>query len=194
MGTGARKYAFFGGGGADEAAFYQQAFDLGVNAQDLLNLAMVSLVRTIKNDGNLSLVGASGAPWTDVDTSGTAAARNLDIVIPNVEAGDFVEVNLDCFVASAGGSCALDMRTIVAGAAVNHFGSSNVGIGWSGWLLSNNVPVTVGSRALYQLQAGDIEDGSVRCRLAFSLAATFTRTISATGGLALRLAGRGPFR
>jgi hypothetical protein len=149
-------------------------------------------VRTVKSDANL-VMAANTPNWTDLDPGGTAAARPLDVVIPDVEAGQWVEFTPSAYVATATGATSLlDVFTIVGGAPVHQFGSTEVGI--SAWFISAGVPVNLGTRVSYQVQADDIEDGSVRLRLRFkNLHASTTRNLGAGSGNRVVLEGRGPF-
>lgn len=151
-------------------------------------------IQVRKTDANILLAAVSGT-WTDVDTTGTAAARTYDLVIPDVTEGQWVRVDLAGFSgASSNGGTALDAVTIVAGAKVNHL-SGNTTIGMPQWFLVNAVNVWLAGGCSYQVQAGDIDGGSVRIRLQHkNPSGSATRAISASAASGpLILEGRGPF-
>lgn len=143
-----------------------------------------------KTDANLALPVVQGV-WTDVDPLGTANARPLDVVIPNVEAGQWVSLTPTIHPSNVAQSFQVDAWTIVAGAAVHQMGFGNSGV--SAWLLpaSSIVPITASRH--YQLQPDDIENGAVRLRLKARNTGTTARNIVATVGFEFRLEGRGPF-
>lgn len=121
--------------------------------------------------------------WTDVmAATGSAAARDRDIIIPNVVAGQWVRVEPRFVVAATGAtSIFFDIFTIVAGNPVNQFGSPQVGV--YSWFANTSTLTQIGGGASYQLVAGDIEDiagvPSVRLRLKFKTAAAVNRAILA---------------
>lgn len=148
-------------------------------------------VRVVKSDANLTLVANTQA-WADVDTGGTAAARPLDVVISGVTAGQWVDLEVNAHLASAAAVCLLDVFTVVSGSPVNQFGSTEIGV--SGWVVNASIGVDLVGRMSYQLQAGDIEGGSVRLRLRYkNVHATVARVLDGTGGNRIVLEGRGPF-
>ncbi len=141
-------------------------------------------------------VGVTANAWHDTDPGGSAAARPLDIVIPDVRAGQWICVSPE-FMSGAGVATQvyMDMWTIVAAAPVNQFGAvvvSNVG-GIAPWTLITSVRSQAQAPCYYQVQQADIEDGSVRCRLRDFNTTTTARTISGAGGVRAALYGLGPF-
>jgi hypothetical protein len=141
-----------------------------------------------KGDASISVVNTSAA-WVDSDPGGNAAARPLDLVVPNVRAGDWIEVEPLLLADNTAGFVRLRFATIVAGALVNTVPSGEAPPGcWA--LLSSVYDKAVGALS-YQLQAGDIENGSVRLRLQH--VSTNTRTLFASTPYTLRLEARGPF-
>lgn len=145
-----------------------------------------------KADGDISLTVNNA--WHDVDAGGSASARPLDVVIPNVFAGQWVEFNLNCsLVTASSGLCYFDAVTIVAGAKVNHFSVGGSGqVGPVGWQCIANAEHKLTGYINRQLAAGDIENGSVRIRLQCKTF-TATSTLRAQAGLPFQAWGRGPF-
>lgn len=145
-----------------------------------------------KADGDISLTVNNA--WHDVDSSGSASARSLDIVIPNVFAGQWVEgyLNSSALTASSG-LCYFDFVTIVAGVKVNHFSVQGSGqFGPVGWQCIANSEHKLTGNINRQLVAGDIENGAVRIRLQCRTF-TATSTLRAQAGLPFQAWGRGPF-
>jgi hypothetical protein len=147
-------------------------------------------IQVTKADANLVL-GIVANTWHDADANGSAAARPLDIVIPNVTAGKWVEVKANLYSPSSAAAVYLDIWTVVAGSPVNQFGSSTTGT--VGWLLPASTAWQASNTARYQVQAGDIENGSVRLRLRDRNTSTTARSIGASGGIVFEMAGVGPF-
>lgn len=147
-------------------------------------------VRVSKTDANLAC-GVVANTWHDLDPGGSASARPLDIVIPGVSAGDWVEVSANLYSPNAATAVYLDIFTVVAGAVVNQFGSATTGI--VGWLLPSGLAWQASNSGRYQVQSGDIEGGSVRLRIRDRNTSTTARSIGASGGIEFRMDGRGPF-
>lgn len=152
-------------------------------------------VRVTRTAGALSL-GVSANAWHDLDTTGSAAARNLDVVIPGVVAGDWICIDPDFSSNSSAAAGYFDMHTVVAGAYVHRFGGdhspTSVG-GTAGWSFGSSTSSATQASSWYQVQADDIENGAVRCRLRDCNATTTARTVNAIAALPLTLVGRGPF-
>lgn len=146
-----------------------------------------------KQDANLTL--AVGAAYVDIDTSGTAASRTLDVVIPGVSAGQWISINPNILVTSSTIACYLDAFTIVAGAPVHKFGdpTSLTGPAPSSWTCNANLIGIISNPVFYQVVAGDIEGGSVRVRFRSLQTSGAARVVFSGGGGLLILEGRGPF-
>lgn len=143
-----------------------------------------------KSDANLALSQTQNT-WADVDPGGSAAARPLDLVIPGVKAGQWVEVEPNFYSGSTSAGIYLDVFAIVGGVPVSQFGLANEGV--SGWtLLISTARFITGSRSK-KLVSGDIENDSVRLRLRSRNATTISRAIAASAGNSFVLEGRGPF-
>lgn len=153
-------------------------------------VAAAAPVRVTKADANLVL-GIVANTWHDVDANGSAAARPLDVVIPNVEAGQWVEVAANLYSPNAATAVYLDVFTVVAGAPVHQFGSATTGT--VGWLLPSGLAWQASNSARYQVQADDIENGSVRLRLRDRNTTTTARSIGSNSGIEFEMAGTGPF-
>lgn len=151
---------------------------------------------TVQRTAGALAFGIQANTWHDVDTTGTAAARDLDVVIPGVEAGQSIMVFPDMISPNTAAGVYLDMHTIVAGVAVHRFSGdrspTSVG-GAASWLCPINYYGIIGAPLSYVVQESDIQDGAVRCRLRDCNATTTARSVSATAALPLRLVGRGPF-
>lgn len=146
-------------------------------------------VRVMKSDVNVTCNG-TGA-FADADSDGSAGARPLDIVIPNVEAGQWVRLEPNFQVSSAASPALFDFATIVAGATVNRVSGAAFGV--IGWQAPANIVSMVTGGLSYQVVAGDIENGSVRFRLQQFIANGQNRVIGANGGVVAFLEGWGPF-
>lgn len=152
----------------------------------------------VKRQGNMAALNLSVVVgvWADVEADGTAAARPMDVVIPNVVAGQWIEVSSSLWVAATTGVTYLDLWTIVDGVPVNKFGG-NYGEGVeraTGWILTANAEkVDLGNARPYQVQAADIQDGSVRVRMRSNCAiAGAGKAIQRASGSEFTLVGRGP--
>lgn len=143
-----------------------------------------------KNDASLALPTVQGV-WTDLDPGGTAAARPLDVVIPNVAAGQWISLYASMHPSNVAQSVQMDVFTVVAGSPVHQFGQS-VG-GTSTWLLPASTTAAVSGTRSYQLQSDDIENGSVRLRMRARNTGTTARNVLAVSGFEFRMEGRGPF-
>lgn len=148
-----------------------------------------------KTDGDVTCNVAS---WTDAITAGTAAARPMDLIVPNVTAGQWIYIEPNYVVSSAGAAGLYsDIFTVVAGAVVNQLGTTQVGI--YGWFANTSLWTQVTGGVWYQVAAGDIESisgsPSVRFRLRLKATTTVTKTIFAGGvipGTKLILSALGP--
>lgn len=153
-------------------------------------LARPPAVRPIivrRTSGDITL--AISAVFADSDTTGTASARTLDLVFPNVTAGDVISVAPNLYMPSAVNATIHTFATIVAGAVVNRAGGA---FGVPTWgAPANGVGKIIGEYS-YVVQAGDIEAGSVRVRMQHILASA-TRTVKADTNTEWYVEGRGPF-
>lgn len=150
-------------------------------------------IKVISEGAELNLGQVANA-WHDVDPAGSAAARPTDVVIPNVVAGQWVAITLDAASFSATPFVRMDCWTIVGGVKVNQFGAAvNGNTGIVGWCFAASAFTKSTGTIHYQVQAGDIENGSVRIRLCDYTNSTTLRQITASNGFRMSLAGTGPF-
>lgn len=138
----------------------------------------------------------TGAAWADLDAvsaaPGTAAARPMDLVIPNVAAGDWVTVSATGIYNNGGGSGLFTLFTVVAGTPVRAFGDPAAGV--AAWAMLSSLYSTIAGSVSLQLQADDIEGGAVRIRPRYYKNTANTKTLfGSTIGYRLRLEGTGPF-
>lgn len=141
-------------------------------------------------------VGTVANTWHDPDQSGSAAARDLDMVVPGVAIGDWVRVDLDLSSASTAAAVYIDVHTIVAGAAVHRFGGdhSPTSVGGSGsTLMLTNVAASLAGSLWYQIVSGDVESGSVRLRVRDCNATTTARSLNGIAAVPYRTVATGPF-
>lgn len=136
-------------------------------------------VGVAKSDANISLT--TSGDYVDTDPSGTSAARNLDVVIPNVATGQQVSMAGSFRMAAGSGFGFFRFATIVGGSIINTFAVP-------GWSFNTIEKFATGEAAPYTLASGDIEGGSVRLRL--QSITTAARTISASSGYVFNLWGR----
>lgn len=159
--------------------------------------ASLAPFRVNKADAGITLTGA--AAWVDVDPAGTSAARPLDLVIEDVEIGDWVEAYIDAHSVSDPDPFYLDFFPIVNGVpSGNHFWtgmSANANSGPQGWWLAASAAVTMSHAFRYQVRAGDIDaQGNLRLRLRHWGANAVTRILGVTfSGFSTVLEARGPF-
>lgn len=143
-----------------------------------------------KTDADLPLVNTSGT-WTDLDPNGTASSRPLDVVIPNVTAGQWVRLEMLGLYSNTAAIAKLDAATIVDGAAVNRI-SGDTTNGVLTWIGLGSTFSKIAGGISYQVQAGDLDDGAVRLRIQYI--SNGAKTIyAATAGYTLRIEGSGPF-
>lgn len=147
-------------------------------------------VRVTKTDANLAF-GTVANTWHDTDPNGSASARPLDIVIPNVMAGQWVEVAMNYYSPSAATAVYLDFFTVVAGSPVHQFGSATTGV--VGLLIPASLAWQQSASLRYQVASDDIENGAVRLRLRDRNTSTTARSIGSSSGIELVMDGRGPF-
>lgn len=158
-------------------------------------IAGSSPLQVFRSTGNIALTTVAST-WTDTDPDGTANARPLDLVISDVRAGDWVTVQPSYYSPSTATNISQDIAVMVAGAVVHTFGGQMAGGtgGITGWFVTTGVIGQGGPAISYQVQADDIEGGSIRLRHRHLNSSTTARTISAAGNNRFVLEGRGPFR
>lgn len=127
-----------------------------------------------RTSGNLA---PNSTSWADLDTSGSAAARDLDVIIP-ASAGDVIYVAPNFVVGTDAVDLYLDVATIVSSAVVNTFSGQAGGIG--GWFCGSGLIVGITGPAGYVVQAGDISGGNVRCRMRYKTGAANAKTVYAS--------------
>lgn len=156
--------------------------------------SVLTPVRVTKTDADLTST-TTGA-WTDLDTGGSAAARPLDVVIPNVITGSWVSAKIDAFSAANAQGFSLDVWNIVAGSPVRRWngGLASNFSAW-GWMVLGDADfgTAISAEHFYQLQADDIENGSVRLRVRYFRGAGSARALSSSSGGQFVFEGRGPF-
>lgn len=145
-----------------------------------------------QSTADFTITSAGGAAWVDLDTAGSAAARPMDIVIPNAAAGKWVRVEASGLWSNEATAPALDLFTVVAGAPVTQLGDATRG--QTNWVALASTYSHIQGSVSYQIVAGDIENGSVRLRPRYRLASGVNKTLfGSTIGYRFRLVGTGPF-
>lgn len=140
--------------------------------------------------------GVVAGTWHDLDTAGSAAAKPFDVVIPNVQAGQWICITPGLSSNSSSAAfVGLDCWSIVGGVAINKMGPATVSVngGVPAWKLITSTLSIVCAPTWYQVQAGDIESGSIRMRLRDFNSGTTARSLVAGSGYDLTLTGTGPF-
>lgn len=147
-------------------------------------------VQTIRTSSNIVL--AIAAAFTDLDPTGTAAARDLDVVLPNMKVGDGFDFRPYLALQGSAGSFFANLAVIKAGVVQRSlFGSSFGNQFWSGATTSGLY--VRDSTHKQQVLAGDLEaDGSLRLRMQY-IKSSATSTIAITSDFPLVMEGRGPF-
>lgn len=128
--------------------------------------------------GNITL---NSTTWADVPVSGA-----LDITIA-AEEGDWIEAGISGLLNAVTVQVFMDVATIVSGSPVNYFGGTGAStdrgiVGWWGVASQNS---QLSGHVPYQVQAGDIEAGSVRLRLQYRTATSNNRLLLATSDISL---------
>lgn len=133
--------------------------------------------------------GASSAPKRatrntgDVAVSSTsyvAVSTALDLTVPDVSAGDVLEIGAVGSWSNNASTGRMDVVTRVAAADVNYVsGLGSAGIGVIPWTGNASVYGPVGVPTHYVVQAGDIEAGSVTLRLVAKVASG-SKTLNAS--------------
>lgn len=143
--------------------------------------------------GNITL--AVSAAWKDVEDNtgggGSASARGLDVVLPDMVIGDAFVVRPVMNVGSSTGGFLMNATIYVAGVVVRRLFDAT--FGYVPWSLGANVSRDLVDWSPRQVvQAGDLEaDGSLRVRFQYILA-TAARTLGATNSVPAWSEGRGP--
>ncbi len=150
------------------------------------SVGSVAPIVTRRTSGDITVASTSAA-WVDLDPSGGAAARNLDIVIPGVTAGQQVELGINCFANNGAGIVFLTYFSIVGALPVNDISGSTSGVG--GWVLAPSFWAKASGMVPYTIQAGDIEDGNARFRARYNSGGA---KIIYASGYPLICEGRGP--
>lgn len=176
----------------DEVADFPQLGDgAGTNATTIPGdppTAHVNInppIATSRTSGAVSVVNSSFAA-ADWDPAGNAAARPTDLVIPDVVAGDWVDLQM-----------VMGVQNSTAALIWFSFGSYVGGVlqravGLPTWNALSGVPVVLTGLFSVQLQAGDIEDGSVRWRPIY--VGFGTRVTSGDSQSPAHFFARGPYR
>ena len=147
-----------------------------------------SPLQVLRTSGNIT-AGVAGA-WTDLDDGGTAAARPLDVVLPNMAIGDPFDYRPIFSAATVTGAWLGTLAVIVGGAVQRNIFDATFGfLPWS-------IPSAQGKDIIaltprLTVVAGDLENGSLRLRFRY-IQATNARTINAVAGIPLIMEGRGP--
>lgn len=113
--------SFWGGGSAAEYAALQDYATQGVTARSLLGLGTgITPLRT-RDVSGVTFNIPTNAAWADVDQTGVAAARNMDLVFPGCKVGDWIQVSPKIKVnGGAGiGATLFTLGTVVAGVVTN---------------------------------------------------------------------------
>lgn len=110
-----------------------------------------------RTSGDLTVASAA---WADLPTIGTAWDTTIAAAV-----GDVLEAEVSALVGNEAPGLAFDVATIVAGAAVNYFGTAPGGTGVGGWRAVGGQYETVGGSAFYTVVAGDLASGYVTARL-----------------------------
>lgn len=154
-----------------------------------------SMAPVVVRKSNANLTLAVDANYQDIDPSGTANARELDIVIPNAVAGKWIVGGINVLITSSTVAAAMDFFTIVAGVPIHKFGdpTSLTGAAPGSWQPEANKTLAIMGSVPYQIQADDIESGSVRIRMRSRQTSGAARIIFSGGGGLLIMEGRGPF-
>lgn len=185
------------GGGSVKALRLQTNFDGGStphlyaidSAGALYEIRLVTRGTRVDSNfyttANLTL---NSTTFADVDPSGTAAARNLDVVL-SAKTGDWVELGLSARTDAGAVTLYLDMASIVSSAPVNYI-SGGAGDGIQGWSGVNGQTTPISGNVLYQVQAGDIENGQVRFRLRYRTTAATNKVVVATTTQPLQTFGK----
>lgn len=147
----------------------------------------IQMDRNDRTAGNLTLNSTS---WANVDTG-------LDIVFAGAVAGDWVEVGIIGVWGTEAVTGHLDVVSMVAGSPAKSWGSNGnvdptgAGVrGWTGSNASTTVPATITGTVIKQLEAADIDSGSVTIRLRYRTGTAASKTLFATAANLLTFFGK----
>lgn len=138
----------------------------------------------VRTTGDITLNSTS---FTDLDPSGSASARDLDVVL-TAEAGEWVLLYFEGRFNSAAVDGRIDAATIVSGAVVNNLYGNAGSVVWRA--PSSEDAMVGGWGKPYQVQAGDLDGGQVRFRFRYATNTATNRTLFAGGNNPLTVAGR----
>lgn len=148
----------------------------------------VNPVQVMRISGNFDV--AVSAAWADLDPGGTAAARPLDVVLPNMGVGDGWDFKPNLTLGTATGGFLMNLAIIKAGAVHRRLFSN--AYGFFPWSAPSGQAKDLFSPIYRQnVQEGDLENGALRLRLQY-IQATNVRPVNATVDIPLVLEGRGP--
>jgi len=147
-------------------------------------------VQASRVSGNIVL--AVSAIWADVDPGGTAAARPLDIVLPEMEVGDGFDFRPFFSVGASAGGLLCNLAVIKDGDVERLCFDETYGL--FPWAVGGEASKDINVRTpRLTVLEGDLEDGSLRLRLKY-IQATATRDVNAVSLIPFWVEGRGPFR
>lgn len=143
-----------------------------------------------KTDANITVGNTSGV-FVDLTLllGGTAEARQLDVVVPGVKPGDWLRLDAVGRWGAQAHAPLLTFATIVAGAVVRR---PPPALGVPSWSAEANVTSAIAGGYSFQVDADDIENGSVRMRVQVQSSAA-GKVLLASGGFEFRLEGSVPF-
>lgn len=150
-----------------------------------------------KTDANLGLPVTGALVYADIDTSGSPAARAMDLVIPGVRVGQWIRVTPRALITSGSAGTIIDAFTIRDGVAQHQFGTPAFGM--TPWFAQPGVNTNIGPQASYLIQNNDLENlapngvGTVRIRLRYYKASGTAGVLNAAGGWLWDMEGLGPF-
>ena len=123
--------------------------------------------------GNLSL---NSTTWADLPTIGTT----WDAVLA-AQTGDVIEAQINVATGNQAVACYLDVVTVVASTATNHFAAGGAtGTGVPSWTGQGALYDFVGGSWCRTLVAADISAGTTTLRLRYRTASAAVRTLFAT--------------
>lgn len=168
----------------------------GLTAAEIVDDARSSFVPVVVNrtSANITTSNVGFFTWTAIDPDGNPTARPMDLVFADVQAGDWFALSASGLWQSDTDGVQMTVATVVAGANVNYYaGLLTTGVpSWGAPATAGAAVSLVSGTVWFRIVAGDIEAGSVRFRWVYWAGAA--RTLNATSGIPLQLAGQGPFR
>lgn len=138
-----------------------------------------------RNDRMSGTVTANSTSWADVDNA-------LDLSLTGLAAGEWVEVGLSCQTGNEATQIFFDVATVVSAATVNHVSGNSAGTsqGVQAWRGLNNVFGESAGSIIYQVQAGDLDAGSLTLRLRYRTSSATNKSIFAGSVTPLSFWGR----